>query len=363
MAYKLAVDDGIPTRQQNGAMKPAMTRANLVAGDPAYSAGFLDLNLPDGVIEGLEIFPCSPLDPALEVVAPFSTIVEARPASAGALSMPWPRMQAPACLRGIEVAALASKAPRTAIPVLDFPVTGARLLHARTPDGVIALHTDTQQLPASPPSQNIARWALLSMAFCAIAVTTRWALTAKGEAPPQTANHVSSAAFEDFSNGLDHWDGAEGRNPWKLERSKGAMPRSLALFKPSRGMADYRLEFTAEVEKNGISWVIRAANPRNYQALRVAKRTTAAGAELWLTRYAVAGGKEGPHTDIPLQIVMPPQPLWLVRLESFGDTCTLWIEDQIANSWSEPSVPFGSIGFFSAYNDQFMLKKVRITPQ
>jgi hypothetical protein len=61
--------------------------------------------------------------------------------------------------------------------------------------------------------------------------------------------------------------------------------------------------------------------------------------------------------------MLPAQSIWLVRLEAIGDSCTLWIENQIANAWSENSVAGGSIGFFAGKGDQFVLKRVRITPE
>lgn len=182
--------------------------------------------------------------------------------------------------------------------------------------------------------------------------------------PPSGANQTPAAAFEDFSAGLSKWAGAaDGPKPWIFLNAKEASPRSLALFTPSKGMADFRLEFTTEVEKNGISWAIQATDPQNYQALQIWQKKAGTENQLWLTRYSVKAGKEGPHTQVQLQIQQPAQPIWLVRLEVVGESCTLWVENQIANAWSEAAVPDSSIGFFAGRNDQFVLKRVRITPQ
>jgi len=139
----------------------------------------------------------------------------------------------------------------------------------------------------------------------------------------------------------------------------------LALFKPSTGMTSYRLEFSGDVMKNGISWAVHATDPLNYQALQITERKRGAELQLLFTRYKVVAGKEGPRTQVPLQILLPAQSLWLVRMETIGDNSTLWIENQIAKSWSEAgsSATGGSIGFFAGKGEQYMLRKVRITTQ
>jgi hypothetical protein len=217
---------------------------------------------------------------------------------------------------------------------------------------------------SGPNRQTVGRWALLAVSFVGIALATHFTLSGRSEPPAIPANQAPVASFEDFSTGLGQWAGAEsGPKPWTLPVSKGAEPHSLAFFKPSTGIADFRLEFTADVEKIGISWAIRALDAQNYQALQVSQRKTGTETQLWLTRYTVKAGKEGPRTRVPLQIMLPAQSIWLVRLEAIGDSCTLWIENQIANAWSDNSVAGSSIGFFAGNGDQFILKRVRITPE
>ena len=316
--------------------------------DSTHSAGFQIANFE----ESGGITPprrhCMPEEFALEVVAPSSAIREAVPAMCRATAMPDPRVLW-----------------RAAAPGTSFP-------HVRT--------VPPAQLPKMPPPIPAAvlrdeasrfdrpkwhRWAVLAACFIGIASATDFLVSRRADQVAASASQGPSALFEDFTAGFSRWDGGDaGPKSWTRDSGRGARPNSLALFKPSAGMTRYRLEFSGDVQKNGISWAVRASDPLNYQALQITETKKGSVRQLWFTRYKVVAGKEGPRTQVPLQILLPAQSLWLVRMETIGESSTLWVENQIANSWSEAGAATGgSIGFFAGKGDQYVLKKVRITPQ
>jgi hypothetical protein len=179
------------------------------------------------------------------------------------------------------------------------------------------------------------------------------------EEPPTT-----KVLVEDFKSGLNQWQGAESNaKPWIWESSQGATPQSLAVFLPALGIADYKLEFTADAIKNNISWATQIKNLQNYQAFQISLGKSGTESQFSLSRYKVAAGREGPRTQVPLRITPPAGNIWRLKLESVGDSRTLWINDQIANAWTDAEEETGGIGFFAGSTDQFVLKSVKVTEQ
>lgn len=334
--------------QKSSSTNAHMRGQQLGTADPPHSAGFqiADFQEAGGITPPRR--HCKPEEFALEVVAPSSAIREAVPSLCSASAMPVPRMPWWASMPGTNLSHVVTLLPAQ-LPRMPPPIPAALL----------------RDEAAQPDRPKWHRWAVLAACFVGIAAATDFLVFRRADQSAVSASQGPAALFEDFTAGFDRWDGAEeGPKPWTLDPGRGAMPNSLALFKPSAGMTGYRLEFSGDVLKNGISWAVRAADPLNYQALQITKKKKGGEMQLWFTRYSVIAGKEGPRTQIPLQLLLPAQSLWLVRMETIGESSTLWIENQIANSWSEAeAAPGGSIGFFAGKGDQYVLKKVRITPQ
>ena len=322
--------------------------------DPTHAADlqFVIFHETKGVAPSLR--NCTPEPFPLEVVAPSSAIREAVPSLCRAETIPVPRGSAP----GTTFAHVVT-APPARLPKMLPPIPSALLQDEALRPGF----RDQSDVPPKRPKWH--RWAVLAACFVGIAAATDFLISRRTDQAAASASQGPAASFEDFTAGFGRWDGTEaGPKPWTLEPGRGATPNGLALFKPSAGITNYRLEFSGDVKKNGISWAVRVTDPGNYQALQITERQKGAGLQLWLTRYKVIAGKEGPRTQIPLQILPPSQSLWLVRMETIGESSTLWIENQIANSWADAgAAPGGSIGFLAGRGDQYVLKRVRITPQ
>jgi hypothetical protein len=197
-----------------------------------------------------------------------------------------------------------------------------------------------------------------------VAAGTHFVVGNTSAAPVTEEPPASKILIEDFKSGLNQWQGAEGRaKPWKWESSEGATPQSLAVFLPALGIPDYKLEFTADAMKNSVSWATRIKDLQNYQAFQISLRRSGGESQLSFSRYKVAAGREGPRTQVPLQIVPPTGNVWRVKLMSVRDSRTLWINDQIANSWTDADEETGGIGFFAGNADQFVLKSVKFAEE
>ena len=186
-----------------------------------------------------------------------------------------------------------------------------------------------------------------------------------GKAPPPPEEvPAAKVLVDDFKSGLNQWQGAEGHcKPWKWESSEGATPQSLAVFLPALGIPDYKLEFTANAVKNSVSWATQIKDLQNYQAYQLSLHGTGPDSQFSFSRYKVVAGREGSRTQVPLQIVPPSGNMWRVKLMSVRDSRTLWINDQIANSWTDVEEESGGIGFFAGNNDQFVLKSVKVSEE
>jgi hypothetical protein len=161
-------------------------------------------------------------------------------------------------------------------------------------------------------------------------------------------NRAAVALDEDFPAGLSQWINRGGSPPsWSSDASGFVRPGALALYRPSRSMADYQMQFLGTIDKKGLSWVARAADFNNYYAIRLTVLKPGPLPMIGVTRYAVIHGIPQKRVTTPLLMSAQADTVYRVRLDVQGDHFALSIQDQPVDSWSEPRLGHGSIGFFS----------------
>jgi hypothetical protein len=161
-------------------------------------------------------------------------------------------------------------------------------------------------------------------------------------------NRAAVALDEDFRAGLGEWTNRGGSAPaWTSDPSGFVRPAALALYRPSAGMVDYQMQFIGTIDKKGLSWVARAADFNNYYAIRLAVLKPGPLPTIGVTRYAVIHGVPQKRVTTPLLLRAQADTIYHVKLDIQGDRYTLWVQDQPVDSWSEPRLGRGSIGFFS----------------
>ena len=161
-------------------------------------------------------------------------------------------------------------------------------------------------------------------------------------------NRAAVALDEDFRAGLSDWTNRGGSAPsWTTDPSGFVRPAALALYRPSAGMVDYQMQFLGTIDRKGLSWVARAVDFNNYYAIRLAVLTPGPLPTIGVTRYAVIHGIPQKRVTTPLLMRAQADTVYRVRLDIQGDHYALWIQDQPVDSWSEPRLGRGSIGFFS----------------
>jgi hypothetical protein len=161
-------------------------------------------------------------------------------------------------------------------------------------------------------------------------------------------NRAAVALDEDFRTGLSDWTNSGGSRPsWTTDPSGFVRPAALALYRPSAGMVDYQVQFIGTIDKKGLSWVARAADFNNYYTIRLAVLRPGPLPAIGVTRYAVIHGIPQKRVVTPLLMRAQADTVYRVRLDIQGDHYALWVQDQPVDSWTEPRLGRGSIGFFS----------------
>jgi len=153
---------------------------------------------------------------------------------------------------------------------------------------------------------------------------------------------------DDFRSGLSRWKGAPNwAGSWTYDPTGFARPGRLALLSGSQPMSDYRLEFLAQIEKKAMGWVFRAADTRNYYAMKlvVSNHGTAAGYSI--VHYAVIDGHQKLKIELPLPITATSKTMLRVRQEIRDDQFTTYLDGRLVDTWSDATLIRGGIGFFS----------------
>lgn len=150
---------------------------------------------------------------------------------------------------------------------------------------------------------------------------------------------------EDFQAGLSGWIGGRDTD-WNL--SNGIMqPGRLKIWKPSLKLADYRMEFEGQIEKQAMSWAFRAPDMKNYYATKIVVKTRGALPSADIVRYAVFNGMERERTRLPLPMSIRPDTLYHVQVSVRGDQFVTKVNGQVVDAWSDGKLKRGGVGFFT----------------
>lgn len=112
-------------------------------------------------------------------------------------------------------------------------------------------------------------------------------------------------------------------------------------------LADYRMEFEGQIEKNAMSWAFRAPDLRNYYATKIQVRKTGNLPTADIVRYAVLNGIEKDQQHLPLPISIRPDTLYHVQMSIRGNQFTTKVNGQVVDSWTDSRLKHGGVGFFS----------------
>jgi hypothetical protein len=129
------------------------------------------------------------------------------------------------------------------------------------------------------------------------------------------------------------------------------------------GLTDYQVQFLGMIDRKALSWVVRAADLDNYYVVKLTVLKPGPLTSLGITRYAVIDGKAQDRADTVVPIAARPDMLYRVRLDLHDDSFALAIQGQMVDTWSEPRLRRGGIGFFSARGEESRVRWVQVTHQ
>ena len=177
-------------------------------------------------------------------------------------------------------------------------------------------------------------------------------------------DRAAVALDEDFRSGLDDWSSrGDATTEWSFDATGFVRPGPLALYRPSLGLTDYQMQFLGLIDKKALSWVVRAADFDNYYVVKLVVLKPGPLPIIGLTRYAVVNGKADSRVDVSVPIDARPDMLYRVRLDVHEATFSLTVQGQLIDSWSEPRLRHGGVGFFTARGEESRLRWVQVTHQ
>lgn len=159
---------------------------------------------------------------------------------------------------------------------------------------------------------------------------------------------------DDFHSGFDGWtnglsasiaNGKRAADGWSAGPGF-VQPGRLRLWSPSAKMADYEMEFSAEIDKKSLNWAFRALDTHNFYATKLTINRAASGPNTGLVHYAMLGGREFDRVQLPLPLTLQREAPCRVRVIVLGNHFVTSVNGQVISSWTDNRLLRGGIGFF-----------------
>ncbi len=177
-------------------------------------------------------------------------------------------------------------------------------------------------------------------------------------------DRAAVALDEDFRSGLDDWASRDDATAeWSFDATGFVRPGPLALYRPSMGLSDYQMQFLGVIDKQALSWVVRASDYDNFYVVKLMVLKSGPLPTIGVVRYAVVNGQADSRVDTIAAIDARSDMLYRVRMDVRGDDFALSVQGQMVDSWSEPRLRRGGIGFFSGHGEESRLRWVQVTHQ
>jgi hypothetical protein len=190
-------------------------------------------------------------------------------------------------------------------------------------------------------------------------VADRWSTLNKS-----IVNRAAIAYTDDFRSGLDGWESRSNLTTrWSYDATGFVQPGPLAVFRPTVELTDYRFEFLAEIDQKGMGCAFRAPNLDNYYAVKFTVVRPGPLPEVHVVRYAVIGGKEGPHVEKRLPFTTRPDMLYRIRVDVEGSDFAIRAQDQLVDFWSDDRIPRGGVGLFCNRGERARVRWLEVSHQ
>ena len=270
--------------------------------------------------------------------------------SAPVVTQPSASQQQPASMaQPVESPPPAAEEPRSGADVKPAARSRASL------SDLEAIRKDMERQPAPSygvpgKSRRIAVLVALIVAILLLGYLLREAFAAKMDPD------ASSIRVESYGPALITGEGGWPAD-WTGPDTGAIAGRQFEVFRPSLTMSDYRFEFRGQIQTKALGWIFRAANPRNYYAMKLEIIDAGNLPKAFLTRMATVDGQETQKAQTALSMQIRPDTVFTVRTDVLGSTFRTYIQDQLADTWIDDRLKIGGIGLLK---DRDELADVRL---
>jgi hypothetical protein len=182
-----------------------------------------------------------------------------------------------------------------------------------------------------------------------------WAATSDA-AKQRLQSRAAMVLRQDFQEDMEGWfGGRDWSRSWERRPEGYALVGQLALYRPTMGISDYEMEFVAQIERQSVGWVVRAADLQNYYAMKLAIVEPGPLPVTALTRYAIVAGQESQRVQVPIRIVLHDARPYRIHVKAAGGGFTTSIDSKVVDFWSDERLKTGGVGFFTEGNDRARL--------
>lgn len=150
---------------------------------------------------------------------------------------------------------------------------------------------------------------------------------------------------------------------WVRERAFGAglkEGRQLICYRTSPKVADYRLEFDWNPDSKGVGWVFHASDTSNYYGARLSLIPSRANPAVAVERFTVLRGVESRHSRKLARLEGDYSSIG-VRMDATASAFTVYVQDTVVDSWTDPRLVDGDIGFYLERNESPSVQAVQLS--
>jgi|GEM_PF-2627381 len=138
-----------------------------------------------------------------------------------------------------------------------------------------------------------------------------------------------------------------------------ARGRQLSIYRPSRTMTDYAIDFQGTIQERSLGWIMRAKDPKNYYCLKLEADRSGS---VKLIRFGVIDGREDAHTLVPLSLPPGNPPgSYRIRAEAKGPKITTYVNGQVVDVWVDQRLTQGAAGFSNERGERAVIKTVQVS--
>jgi hypothetical protein len=123
--------------------------------------------------------------------------------------------------------------------------------------------------------------------------------------------------------------------------------RRISILKSALPLADYRVQFDAQIESKAIGWVYRAKDPKNYYVAKIEVIRPGLDPVVALFRFAVVDGQDQERIQVGAPMKVRVDTLYKIRFEAVGSRFTTWIGGEKTGEWTDDRFPSGPPGLFN----------------